>query len=86
MQCVVQTNLGAPTTHVRSDVTALPAEGHDDVHEEEGQPADDEGRHDDRHRPRRLPLLRQRYLQQYNKSLSTTLSLSPSEVARTMNK
>ena len=38
------------------------AEGHDDVHEEEGQPADDERRHDDRHRPRRLTLLRQRYL------------------------
>ena len=44
-------------------MTALAAEGHDDVHEEEGQPADDERRHDDRHRPRSLPLLRQRYLQ-----------------------
>ena len=49
-------------THVRSDVAALPAERHDDVHEEEGQPADHERRHDDRHRPRSLPLLRQRYL------------------------
>ena len=47
-----------------SDVAALPAEGHDDVHEEEGQPADDEGRHDDRHRPRRLALLRQGYLEE----------------------
>jgi hypothetical protein len=33
------------------------AEGQDEVHEEEGQPADDEGRHDNGHGSRRFPLL-----------------------------
>ena len=35
------------------------AEGHDDVHEEEGEPADDEGADHDAHRLGGLPLLGQ---------------------------
>ncbi len=41
---------------------AARAEGHDDVHEEEGEPADDEGANHDAHRLGGLPLLGQRDL------------------------